>query len=106
MSEGIIVGDLETSEIQYVNPALGKMLRGTEQEMVGLGAKDFHSESEAPKVFQFLSNLREGEDATTQLQYICRDGSLRNAIVTGTLIRLDGKQFALAFIFTKIYSFL
>lgn len=97
INEGIVVGDLHTSAIRYVNPALCKMLGYTEQEMTQMSAVDLHPDTETPKVFDFLQNLREEHTSSMQVRCICKDGTLREVMATGTLVKIDGQLLAVAF---------
>ena len=61
MLGGLHIVDLETWRVVAANPAMGRMLGYTREEMLALSVHDFHPAGEQAKVMQGLERLRRGE---------------------------------------------
>jgi PAS domain S-box-containing protein len=92
-AEGILVAELPTKRFSYANPALCKMFKYTEEEILKLGVEDIHPKDSLSHVMAEFDVLVRGEK-TCALDIPClrKDGSLFYANINITSIVLNAVQ--------------
>ncbi|MDX2228893.1 MAG: PAS domain S-box protein [Leptolyngbyaceae cyanobacterium bins.349] len=95
-SDGVIVTDLETGQTIQANAVAASMLGYSYEEFIQLHPTQYiHPDDHA--VFQeFLNTVRAGGIFRVETRDVCKDGSIIDIEVTGSLCLYNGKPHALA----------
>ena len=98
-TDGILIADTETKALTYMNPAICRMLGYTEAELKTLGVKDIHPEDALPDILAAFDIQARGEDPppATDVPCIRKDGTFVYTDVSGSVIVMDGRPYAVGF---------
>lgn len=96
-AEGIVVGDMNTTQPRYVNPALCKMLGYTEQELLEMTASDIHPKESLRHIKDLFETSKKDHVTTIQIPCIRKDGTVIEVQITGSVVDIDGTPHAVGF---------
>jgi len=91
--EGILIADIETHNIKYVNPAICQMLGYSEKELKTMGIADIHPKEDLQSVLAEFQNLARGiYSIAADIPCLRKDGTIFYADINSTNIVIDGKK--------------
>ncbi|MBN1913434.1 MAG: PAS domain-containing protein, partial [Candidatus Omnitrophica bacterium] len=97
-SVGIIIADKETRKFLAVNPRMCKMLKMSQEEVIGSSVRDIHPDEAISKVDSHFEKLRSGEsEAVTDVLIRRKDGSLFYADIYAAPITFEDKPAMIGF---------
>ncbi len=93
MFDGIVVVDIESKRFVRTNPALGRMLGYSEDELLSLSVKDIHRPEDIPNVLEQFKAQAEGRLIVAEsIPVVRKNGSLFYADITTTVIDYHGRR--------------
>ena len=96
--EGILIAEIETRNIKYVNPAICQMLGYSEKELKTMGIAAIHPKEALQSVLSKFQNLARGiYSPTTNVPCLRKDGTIFYADINNTNIVIDGRKCAAGF---------
>ncbi|WP_155827619.1 PAS domain-containing sensor histidine kinase [Limisalsivibrio acetivorans] len=99
INEGLIVHYFDENGIPStfteVNDRVCSMFGYSREELLNMSPKDFHIESEIPKIKEYAKEIFEGEHILFNAKLRARDGSVVDAQLTSNLVELDGRKAAI-----------
>jgi PAS domain S-box-containing protein len=97
-NEGIMVVDLETRRIMFANPAVCRMFKYSDEELLEMRVEDCHRPEDLAYALSEFQALARG-DRKTSLAIPCRtrDGEVVYADIRATVIHLEGRDCMVGF---------
>ena len=96
--EGILLTDITTRRLRYVNPAMCRLLGYTVDELTGKTIFDIHPPDAVRHVLaEFEAMARGGKSLASDIPFLRKGGEVWFAEVKGTKVHLDGKEYYLSF---------
>jgi PAS domain S-box-containing protein len=100
-TEGIIIADIESRELKYVNPAICKMLGYSQEELTKMSVNDLHFQTFSEQAIVEFDAHSIGKTLSTNIPLLKKDGALIYMDITGTNAIIDGVMCNIGF-FTDV----
>ncbi len=101
-AEGLLVADIETTELKYANPAICRMLGYTPQELARMRLFDIHPEASRDSMIRELeAQTRGGKTRVHNIPCLRKDGSLFYSDITSAKVSLDRRAYVVS-LFTDV----
>ena len=102
-SEGILVAEVATKRFRYANPAICRMLGYSEATLTSMSIMDIHPQKGLIRGLAIFEKQAEGtgESITSDIPFVCSDGSLIYVDIKATPVTIDGVWCNLGF-FTDV----
>lgn len=95
-SDGLILTDIETQKFHDANKSMCRMLDYSFEELMKLKVMDIHPEEELPNILKKINEQMKKPLMTAEdIQMKKKDGSIFYANVSGSMISISGKKYAL-----------
>lgn len=92
-SDGILLVNLQTYRFVMANPAIGKQLGYTPEELMTMGIRDIHPTEALPHIYQKLESSAQGDsDLHREIPMLCKNGQILLADIAVSQIMLDGER--------------
>jgi PAS domain S-box-containing protein len=91
--EGILAADIESGQFKYANPAIGRMLGYTPEELTRLGVADIHPKEALDHVVaEFEAQARGQKTLAPKIPCLRKDGSVIYADIATAPVVIDGRK--------------
>jgi len=98
-SEGILVADIEESKLVFSNPAVRKMLKYSEEELLEMHVRDCHRPEDIERMMIEFEALARGEKKLAPaIPFLTKNGEIVYADVGGTVMRIEGRNCLVGFL--------
>ncbi|MEH2139052.1 PAS domain S-box protein [Nostoc sp.] len=98
INDGLFITDIETQKVAEVNPAACQMHGYSYEEFITLHPSTYIHPDSHSVFYEFLEKTQSGEQFYGQAVDICKDGTLINVEVKGTICTYNGKPNVLAIV--------
>jgi diguanylate cyclase (GGDEF)-like protein/PAS domain S-box-containing protein len=95
--EGIVIADIETKKLRYVNPAICIMLGYSREELTKMNVMDIHPEDAMVQVLAEFDAQARGEKILSTLPCLKKDGTIIYVDIKTGKANINGKEYAIGF---------
>ena len=99
--EGILIADVETMQHKYANPAIGKMLGYTQEELIKMRVNDIHPRNSLDYVLAEFNAQSRGGKSMVSVPCLRKDGTIIYMDINAVKAIIDGRECNIGF-FTDV----